>query len=102
MNYLGGAMLRCSGNMKVPGGLNVMMCLLDVVFNFFLIFPTRQLDILGMQIVMPGAGLGVFGAALGTVSAEIVTAGAMMWYLCFRQEGMAIARDAGVSVLSGM
>ncbi len=81
--------------MKVPGGLNVMMCLLDVVFNFFLIFPTRQLDILGMQIVMPGAGLGVFGAALGTVSAEIVTAGAMMWYLCFRQEGMAIARERG-------
>lgn len=95
MNYLGGAMLRCSGNMKVPGGLNVMMCLLDVVFNFFLIFPTRQFDILGMQIVMPGAGLGVFGAALGTVSAEIVTAGAMMWYLCFRQEGMAIARERG-------
>ncbi len=95
MNYLGGAMLRCSGNMKVPGGLNVMMCLLDVVFNFFLIFPTRQLDILSMQIVMPGAGLGVFGAALGTVSAEIVTAGAMMWYLCFRQEGMAIARERG-------
>ena len=95
MNYLGGAMLRCSGNMKVPGGLNVMMCLLDVVFNFFLFFPTRQLDILGMQIVMPGAGLGVFGAALGTVSAEIVTAGAMMWYLCFRQEGMAIARERG-------
>ena len=95
MNYLGGAMLRCSGNMKVPGGLNVMMCLLDVVFNFFLIFPTRQLDILGMQIVMPGAGLGVFGAALGTVSAEIVTAGAMMWYLCFRQEEMAIARERG-------
>ena len=95
MNYLGGAMLRCSGNMKVPGGLNVMMCLLEVVFNFFLIFPTRQLDILGMQIVMPGAGLGVFGAALGTVSAEIVTAGAMMWYLCFRQEGMAIARERG-------
>ncbi len=95
MNYLGGAMLWCSGNMKVPGGLNVMMCLLDVVFNFFLIFPTRQLDILGMQIVMPGAGLGVFGAALGTVSAEIVTAGAMMWYLCFRQEGMAIARERG-------
>ncbi len=95
MNYLGGAMLRCSGNMKVPGGLNVMMCLLDVVFNFFLIFTTRQLDILGMQIVMPGAGLGVFGAALGTVSAEIVTAGAMMWYLCFRQEGMAIARERG-------
>lgn len=95
MNYLGGGMLRCAGNMKVPGGLNVMMCLLDVIFNFLLIFPTRQIDIGGLSFTMPGAGLGVLGAALGTVSAEIVTAGAMMWYLCFRQQGLAIARERG-------
>lgn len=95
MNYLGGGMLRCAGNMKVPGGLNVMMCLLDVLFNFFLIFHSRQIDLLGMHIPVPGAGLGVLGAALGTVSAEIVTAGAMMWYLCFRQQGLDIARERG-------
>ena len=95
MNYLGGGMLRCAGNMKVPGGLNVMMCLLDVLFNFFLIFPSGQIDLLGMHIPVPGAGLGVLGAALGTVSAEIVTAGAMMWYLCFRQQGLDIARARG-------
>ena len=95
MNYLGGGMLRCAGNMKVPGGLNVMMCLLDVLFNFFLIFPSGQIDLLGMHIPVPGAGLGVLGAALGTVSAEIVTAGAMMWYLCFRQQGLDIARERG-------
>lgn len=95
MNYLGGGMLRCAGNMKVPGGLNVMMCLLDVIFNFLLIFPTRQIDIVGLSFTMPGAGLGVLGAALGTVSAEIVTAGAMMWYLCFRQDGLAIAHERG-------
>ena len=95
MNYLGGGMLRCAGNMKVPGGLNVMMCLLDVLFNFFLIFPSGQIDLLGMHIPVPGAGLGVLGAALGTVSAEIVTAVAMMWYLCFRQQGLDIARERG-------
>lgn len=95
MNYLGGGMLRCAGNMKVPGGLNVMMCLLDVVFNFLLIFPTRHIEFAGIGFTMPGAGLGVLGAALGTVSAEIVTAGAMMWYLCFRQEGMAIVGEKG-------
>lgn len=95
MNYLGGGMLRCAGNMKVPGGLNVMMCLLDVVFNFLLIFPTRHIEVAGIGFTMPGAGLGVLGAALGTVSAEIVTAGAMMWYLCFRQEGLAIAGEPG-------
>ena len=38
MNYLAGGMLRCAGNMTVPGILNVGMCVLDVVFNFFLIF----------------------------------------------------------------
>lgn len=95
LNYLGGGMLRCAGNMKVPGGLNVMMCVLDVVFNFFLIFPTRPIELSGSIITVPGAGLGVFGAALGTVSAEIITAGAMMWYLCFRQPDMAISRERG-------
>lgn len=95
MNYLGGGMLRCAGNMKVPGGLNVMMCVLDVIFNFVLIFPTRPIEIAGIGFTMPGAGLGVLGAALGTVSAEIVTAGAMMWYLCFRQDGLAIGREHG-------
>ena len=95
MNYLGGGMLRCAGNMKVPGGLNVMMCVLDVIFNFMLIFPTRQLSLGGFSFIMPGAGLGVLGAALGTVGAEIVTACAMMWYLCYRQKDMAIGREHG-------
>ena len=95
MNYLGGGMLRCAGNMKVPGGLNVMMCVLDVIFNFMLIFPTRQLSLGGFSFTMPGAGLGVLGAALGTVGAEIVTAGAMMWYLCYRQKDMAIGHEHG-------
>lgn len=81
LNYLGGGMLRCAGNMKVPGLLNVGMCVLDVVFNFLLIFPTRTLEVFGLEFTMPGAGLGVFGAALGTVGAEIVCAAAMMWYL---------------------
>lgn len=80
-NYLGGAMLRCAGNMKVPGALNVMMCVLDVMFNFLLIFPSRTVTLPGMCIHIPGAGLGVLGAALGTVSAEAITAGAMMFYL---------------------
>ncbi len=92
MNYLGGGMLRCSGNMKVPGGLNVMMCVLDVVFNFFLIFPTRHIEVGDISITMPGAGLGVLGAALGTAAAEIIIACAMMWFLCFRQDGLAIAK----------
>lgn len=95
MNYLGGAMLRCVGNMKVPGGLNVMMCLLDIVFNFFLIFPTRAVEMFGTSLTLPGAGLGVLGAALGTVSAEVITAGCMMWYLCTREKSICLVGHPG-------
>ena len=90
MNYLAGGMLRCAGNMKVPSLLNVMMCILDVIFNFVLIFPTRVIDIASFHITVPGADLGVLGAALGTVAAECVTASVMMWYLCRREKGMTI------------
>lgn len=91
MSFLAGGMLRCSGNMRVPSLLNVLMCVLDVVFNFFLIFPTRE--ILGMTV--PGAGLGVTGAALGTVLAETVTACLMMWYLCRRSPLLKLSGQRG-------
>ncbi len=90
LNYLGGAMLRASGNMKTAGALNVMMCLLDVIFNYFLIFPSREVALCGIDVMIPGAGLGVLGAALGTVCAEVVTAALVMWYACWRQEDLAI------------
>ncbi len=88
MNYLGGGMLRCAGNMKVPSILNIMMCALDVIFNFLLIFPTRTVNLFGFTLDIPGADLGILGAAIGTVAAECITAALMMWFLCFKQEGM--------------
>lgn len=95
MNYLAGGMLRCAGNMKVPGLLNVGMCVLDVIFNFFLIFPTRTVELFGAPITVPGAGLGVLGAALGTVSAECICAGVMMYYLCRRQPELKLTGRPG-------
>ncbi len=49
---------------------------------------TCALPILSMS--MPGAGLGVLGAALGTVLAETVTAVLMMWYACVRSKDLSI------------
>lgn len=95
LNFLAGGMLRCSGNMRVPSLLNVMMCLLDVVFNFLLIFPSRHFELGGLSLFVPGAGLGVTGAALGTVLAETVTAGAMVWYLCRRSPALKLAGERG-------
>lgn len=95
MSFLAGSMLRCSGNMKIPSILNVLMCILDVVFNFFLIFPSRQIHFCGIDIFVPGAGLGVEGAALGTVFAELVVAMLMVYYLCWRSDMLKIVGERG-------
>ena len=95
LNFLAGGMLRCSGNMRVPSILNVLMCILDVIFNFFLIFPTREMEVFGHMVQMPGAGLGVEGAALGTVLAEMVVAALMMGYLVTRSPELKLVGEKG-------
>lgn len=95
MNYLGGGMLRCVGNMKVPSLLSGMMCALDCIFNFLLIFPSRNYDIGGFTLTVPGADLGVLGAALGTVGAEAICAAIMMYYACVKQPELRIYRNPG-------
>lgn len=84
LTYLSSSMLRCSGNMLIPGLLNVLMCILDVVFNFLMIFPTRDVSVLGVTVTVPGAGMGVTGAALGTLFAEITAGGFLTYYMLFR------------------
>lgn len=89
---LGGSMLQCSGDMKTPSFLNAGMCVLDVLFNFFLIFPFRDLKIGNLLIPVPGAGMGVAGAALGTALSEAATAVAMLYMLCFRSRTMRLTK----------
>lgn len=84
MDSLAGGMLRCSGNIMIPSVLNVVLCVLDVVFNFFLIFPTREVNLWGMDLVIPGAGLGVRGAALGTCIAVYIIGLLMMYFMWYR------------------
>ena len=93
MNYLAGGMLRCSGNMHVPSLAGVAMCLLDVVFNFLLIFPSREWRVGDVAFTMPGAGWGVEGAALGTAAAETVVAASLMWYLWTRSDKLRLNRE---------
>ncbi len=83
INYAGSGMLECSGNMKAPGILNIMMCFLDVVFNCFFIYPSRTIKLNPIfdyyfTLKIPGAGLGVKGAAVGTLLAELVAATAIL------------------------
>ncbi len=87
--------LRCSGNMKVPSMLLILMDLLDVVFNYFLIFPTHHFTIGGITISLPGANLGVMGAAMGTAGAIIVVGALMMWSLVRRSPDLNLWHERG-------
>ncbi|MFR5386427.1 MAG: MATE family efflux transporter [Oscillospiraceae bacterium] len=82
MNNLCGGLLRSAGNMKTPGICMVVMCLLDVVFNAFLIFPSGTLRVLG--VTLPGFGLGVLGASMGTALSQVVIAVVLVYILLVR------------------
>ena len=88
LNGIAAAMLQSSGNMRTPGALHVLMCALDVVFNALLIYPARH----WRGVFIPGAGLGVTGAALGTALAETVTTGLMLFALLARSPAMRLRR----------
>ncbi len=77
-----GAILRGAGDTKTPLKVNTVVNIINVVGNFLLIFPTRPLDIFGVQFTMPGAGLGVAGAAWAT-SFSVMVGGVFMLYVLF-------------------
>ncbi|MBR1576621.1 MAG: MATE family efflux transporter [Bacteroidales bacterium] len=95
LGYFCSTMLMCSGEMKLPSILNILMCVLDIIFNFLLIFPTRPMHLLGMDLTVPGAGMGVRGAALGTGIAETITACLMLYFLLVRNKDLAIVGERG-------
>lgn len=93
LNSIASGMLQCSGNMKLPGMLHIIMCILDVIFNAILIFPSRTVDIFGLRFPMWGAGLGITGAALGTALAELVIAVLMLYFLLVRSESLHLRKE---------
>ena len=66
------AQLRATGDALTPGLISVLVCVLDIVFNFFLINSSRTLVLFGRTVTVWGAGLGVPGAALGTALSDVV------------------------------
>lgn len=93
LNTTAAGMIQCSGNMKVAGILEIVMCALDVIFNALLIFPSADYDIFGMKIHMIGAGLGITGAALGTALSEVVVSFILLYYLLFRCKPLKLRKD---------
>ena len=102
LNSLCSGMLRCSGNMHIPSLLNMGMCLLDVLFNWLLIFPTRTFHLstsnFQLSLSIPGAGLGVVGAVLGTAFAFIICSGLMCYFTVVRSKELSLRQDSGTFI----
>lgn len=77
---LSGSMLRCSGEMKIPAFINVLSCVLDVIFNMLFIF---------------GLSLGVLGAALGTLVAQALSCVLMVYFLLFKHKDLNLIEHKG-------
>ena len=67
-----GALLRAAGDTKTPMKVGVAVNIINVTLNFLLIYPTRPMTLLGLTFTMPGAGLGVEGAAIASAIAVTV------------------------------
>ena len=92
MNNLSSAMLKCEGKMRISSALSVSLCVLDMLFNFFFIFPSRPITLLGTDWYMPGLGLGVKGAALGTALAFAIVMLIQCWFAFYRSEELGVIR----------
>ena len=67
-----GTVLRAAGDTKTPMKVGVLVNIVNVVMNFLLIYPTRTQAVFGFDLLIPGAGLGVVGAAIASALAFTV------------------------------
>ncbi len=84
------SILRAAGYALTASLISVLVCVLDAIFNFFLINPTRTL----WGITIWGAGLGVPGAALGTALATVVGGLLALAILLLRESPLCIRKPA--------
>ncbi|MBQ4353823.1 MAG: MATE family efflux transporter [Clostridia bacterium] len=67
-----GTVLRAAGDTKSPMKIGIIMNLVNVILNFFLIYPSRTLTVGSFSLFIPGAGMGVIGAAAASAAAFTV------------------------------
>ncbi len=92
------SLLQCTGNMKLPSILSVIMCFLDVVFNFFLILPSRYV----LGIYVPGFGLGVLGAQLGTSFAYLVISLLLFYFAFIKEDSISLIDNEASWICEGI
>lgn len=67
-----GTVLRSVGDTKSPMIAGIFVNVINIVLNFFLIYPTRTVNIFGSDYIIYGAGWGIEGAAVASAAAYTV------------------------------
>lgn len=64
-----GTVLRAAGDTKTPMKVGLAVNIINIILNFLLIYPTRNVSIFGISFNVFGAGWGVIGAAAASAAA---------------------------------
>ena len=64
-----GTVLRSAGDTKTPMRVGIAVNIINIVMNFFLIYPSREISVFDINFKIIGAGLGINGAGLASAIA---------------------------------
>ncbi len=67
-----GTLLRAAGDTKTPMRVGLVVNFINVVLNFFFIYDCRTVELFSLDVFIPGAGLGVIGAAIASAVSFLV------------------------------
>ena len=76
-----GALLRGAGDTRTPMISGLMSNFLNIILNFFLIYESRGITVLGVSVHVWGAGFGVAGAAGASALATGIAGVYVLWSL---------------------
>lgn len=67
-----GTLLRAAGDTKTPMNVGIIVNAVNILLNFFFIYPSRTVDVFSFKLFIPGVGMGVLGAALASAIAFLI------------------------------
>ena len=80
--------IRGAGDTSTPMRITATANILNMILNYLLIYPAREISISGVTMPMWGAGMGVAGAALATAVSTAISGFAVLIILLRRKAGL--------------
>lgn len=87
------AIHRCMGNTGLALRINIVANLINVILNFLLIYPTREVALFTRPVMIWGMGWGVSGAAAATWASVCFSAFLLAIRLWFRTDEYCASRE---------